>query len=125
MNVNKKNCVLGVVATDDSKSNSSNSQLDQQLASADQPTGSSKQTSTRYKEASDLARMPCVSTTGNGPNGRTVSGFLYRYTKNEVSIVCACHGESFTPAGFVEHAGGIDIAHPLKHITIFPTAFAS
>ncbi|KAL9995661.1 putative Ninja family, Jas TPL-binding domain-containing protein [Helianthus debilis subsp. tardiflorus] len=66
--------------------------------------------------------MPCVSTTGNGPNGRTVSGFLYRYTKNEVSIVCVCHGESFTPARFVEHAGGVDISHPLKHITIFPIA---
>lgn len=79
----------------------------------------------QHQQASVLARMPCVSTTGNGPNGKTVSGFLYRYTKNEVSIVCVCHGDSFSPAGFVEHAGGIDITHPLKHITIFPNAFAS
>ncbi|KAL6555641.1 hypothetical protein OROHE_007313 [Orobanche hederae] len=68
-------------------------------------------------------KMPCVSTTGNGPNGRTVRGFLYKYTKTEVSIVCVCHGSSFSPAGFVEHAGGVDISHPLKHITIVPTAF--
>ncbi|KAI3760264.1 hypothetical protein L1987_50657 [Smallanthus sonchifolius] len=147
--------------TDDSRSNSSNSQLDQQPAStstasveplvlSDQPSGSSKQTTStskltdsnphesgvvnphskpetnsRHQQASLLARMPCVSTTGNGPNGKTVSGFLYRYTKNEVSIVCVCHGRSFSPAGFVEHAGGVDITHPLKHITIFPAAFAS
>ncbi|KAL6500000.1 hypothetical protein OROGR_027910 [Orobanche gracilis] len=68
-------------------------------------------------------KMPCVSTTGNGPNGRTVRGFLYKYTKTEVSIVCVCHGSSFSPAGFVEHAGGVDISHPLKHITIVRSAF--
>ncbi|KVH94220.1 hypothetical protein Ccrd_003723 [Cynara cardunculus var. scolymus] len=151
-------------ATDDSRSNSSNSQLDQQLPNtsvASDPSDSSKPTVSTNKltdstvcepgplkpndqsnlpgsnisnppskldfatqQASFLSRMPCVSTTGNGPNGKTVSGFLYRYTKNEVSIVCVCHGQSFSPAGFVEHAGGVDIIHPLKHITIFPTAFA-
>ncbi|KAK9053550.1 hypothetical protein SSX86_024624 [Deinandra increscens subsp. villosa] len=149
------------VATDDSRSNSSNSQ---HLASStvpapstvdliDQHTGSTTKlmltnsilsersphessvsnplckpdqaTIQKRQSASFLARMPYVSTTGNGPNGKTVSGFLYRYTKNEVSIVCVCHGHSFTPAAFVEHAGGVDIAHPLRHITIFLTAFAS
>ncbi|KAI7753077.1 hypothetical protein M8C21_017518, partial [Ambrosia artemisiifolia] len=123
----------GVVTTDGSRSNTSNSQLDQKLASTsaasvgpyDQLPVNAPGTSIQHKEASALARMPCVSTTGNGPNGRTVSGFLYRYTKNEVTILCVCHGESFSPAGFVEHAGGVGIAHPLKHITIFPTAFAS
>ncbi|PWA44190.1 ninja family, Jas TPL-binding domain protein [Artemisia annua] len=155
-------------ATDDSRSNSSNSQIDQQVTTTStssdpfdpsvQPTCSAKQTistnklsepslvkpinqsnphdqssvsnppskidtSSHQQQASFLARMPCVSTTGNGPNGKTISGFLHRYTKNEVSIVCVCHGRSFSPAGFVEHAGGVDIVHPLKHITIFPTAF--
>ncbi|KAH7862791.1 hypothetical protein Vadar_009589 [Vaccinium darrowii] len=79
------------------------------------------------KDASDktpsLSQMPCVSTTGNGPNGKTITGFLYRYTKTEVSIVCVCHGSSFSPAEFVEHAGGKDITHPLKHITVVPSAF--
>lgn len=146
--------MVGLV-TDDSRSNSSNSQLDQQPASTStttvEPLDPSKKTlsttnlttpstiispnagssphsnpePSSLQQASLLARMPCVSTTGNGPNGKTVSGFLYRYTKHEVSIVCVCHGRSFSPAGFVEHAGGVDIVHPLKHITIFPAAFAS
>ena len=70
-----------------------------------------------------LPQMPCVSTTGNGPNGKTITGFLYRYTKAEISIVCVCHGSSFSPAEFVEHAGGIDITHPLRHITMIPSSF--
>ncbi|XVF21338.1 hypothetical protein REPUB_Repub12eG0082200 [Reevesia pubescens] len=70
-----------------------------------------------------LRNMPCVSTTGNGPNGKTINGFLYRYTKSEVSIICVCHGSSFTPAEFVQHAGGSDVSHPLRHITVIPTAF--
>lgn len=70
-------------------------------------------------------RMPCVSTTGNGPNGKTVMGFLYTYTKTEVSIVCVCHGTSFSPAQFVEHAGGAtDVTNPLRHITMVPFPFA-
>ncbi|KAL8139022.1 hypothetical protein V2J09_005023 [Rumex salicifolius] len=66
--------------------------------------------------------MPCVATTGNGPNGKRITGFLYKYTKLEVSIVCICHGTSFSPAGFVEHAGGVGIENPLRHITISPSA---
>lgn len=73
--------------------------------------------------SSSLLHMPCVSTTGNGPNGKTITGLLYRYTKTEVSIVCVCHGSSFSPEGFVKHAGGNDISHPLRHITIVPSAF--
>ncbi|XP_068665599.1 AFP homolog 2-like isoform X2 [Aristolochia californica] len=69
-----------------------------------------------------LPQMPCVSTTGDGPNGKTIMGFLYRYTKTEVSIVCVCHGSSFSPAEFVKHAGGSDVSHPLKHIIVVPSA---
>ncbi|CAM8982943.1 unnamed protein product [Rhodiola kirilowii] len=69
-----------------------------------------------------LAKMPCVSTTGTGPEGKTVRGFLYRYTKEEVCIVCVCHGCSFSPAKFVEHAGGRDVENPLRHITVIPSA---
>ncbi|KAL9673283.1 hypothetical protein QQ045_029539 [Rhodiola kirilowii] len=76
------------------------------------------------KTSSPLSQMPCVSTTGNGPDGKTITGFLYRYnTTAEVSIVCVCHGESFTPAEFVKHAGGIGVSHPLRHITVVPSAF--
>ncbi|KAL2239226.1 AFP homolog 2-like [Sesamum indicum] len=67
-------------------------------------------------------RMHRVSTTGNGPKGRTVTGFLYRYTRTEVSIMCVCHGSSFSPAEFVEHAGGVDVSNPLRHITVVPWA---
>ncbi|KAK8588455.1 hypothetical protein V6N12_022895 [Hibiscus sabdariffa] len=69
-----------------------------------------------------IRNMPCVSTTGNGPNGKTINGFLYRYTKSEVSIICVCHGSSFTPAEFVQHAGGSDVSHPLRHFTVIPSA---
>ncbi|XP_021736936.1 ninja-family protein AFP2-like [Chenopodium quinoa] len=69
-----------------------------------------------------FSQMPCVSTTGNGPNGKTLTGFLYKYSKAEVSIICVCHGASFSPAGFVEHAGGVDVEYPLKHIRVVPFA---
>ncbi|KAL9228340.1 hypothetical protein vseg_003932 [Gypsophila vaccaria] len=71
-----------------------------------------------------LPQMPCVSTTGNGPEGKTITGFLYKYSKAEVSIVCVCHGTSFSPAGFVEHAGGVDVEHPLRHIRVAPFALS-
>jgi hypothetical protein len=73
-----------------------------------------------------LPQMPYVSTKGNGPNGKTVNGFLYTYSKcDEVSIVCVCHGSTFSPAEFVQHAGGTDITHPLRHITVNSSAFGS
>ncbi|WOG81142.1 hypothetical protein DCAR_0100287 [Daucus carota subsp. sativus] len=78
-------------------------------------------TQSECNSASPLPQMPCVSTTGNGPNGKTITGFLYRYTKTEVCIVCVCHGTSFSPAEFVKHAGGVDVEHPLRHITIVPS----
>lgn len=79
---------------------------------------------TECNGASYLPQMPCVSTTGNGPNGKTITGFLYRYTKTEVCIICVCHGTSFSPAEFVKHAGGVDVEHPLRHITIVPSDLA-
>ncbi|KAI3726165.1 hypothetical protein L1987_65962 [Smallanthus sonchifolius] len=63
--------------------------------------------------------MPCVSTKGDGPDGRRIQGFLYRYGKGEeVRIVCVCHGSFLTPAEFVKHGGGGDVDHPLKHIIV-------
>ncbi|KAL6271158.1 hypothetical protein ACE6H2_028069 [Prunus campanulata] len=74
-------------------------------------------------QTSSLPQMPYVSTTGNGPNGKTIHGFLYSYTKSEISIVCVCHGSTFSPAEFVQHAGGTDVSQPLRHITVIPSAF--
>ncbi|KAB2636595.1 ninja-family protein [Pyrus ussuriensis x Pyrus communis] len=70
-----------------------------------------------------LPQMPYVSTTGTGPNGKTVHGLLYRYTESEITIVCVCHGTTFSPAEFVQHAGGTDVSQPLRHITVIPSAF--
>ncbi|VFQ68525.1 unnamed protein product [Cuscuta campestris] len=71
-----------------------------------------------------MMNMPCVSTKGEGPNGRKIEGFLYRYKKGEeVRIVCVCHGSFLTPAEFVKHAGGGDVSHPLKHIIVTPSCF--
>ncbi|KAL5746741.1 hypothetical protein ACOSP7_023712 [Xanthoceras sorbifolium] len=68
-----------------------------------------------------MTQMPSVSTTGDGPNGRKVKGFLYKYMKGQVSIVCVCHGSFLSPAEFVKHAGGRDVLNPMKHITVRPT----
>ncbi|KAG8367378.1 hypothetical protein BUALT_Bualt16G0065800 [Buddleja alternifolia] len=48
--------------------------------------------------------LPWVSTTGSGPNGRTISGVTYRYSPTQIRIVCACHGSHMSPEEFVHHA---------------------
>ncbi|KAF3339693.1 ninja-family protein mc410 [Carex littledalei] len=50
--------------------------------------------------------LPWVSTTGSGPNGKTISGVTYRYgpAKEQLRIVCACHGTHLSPEEFVHHA---------------------
>ncbi|XP_039113757.1 protein NINJA homolog 1-like [Dioscorea cayenensis subsp. rotundata] len=48
--------------------------------------------------------LPWVSTTGSGPNGKTISGVTYKYNKDQIKIVCACHGTHMTPEEFVQHA---------------------
>lgn len=79
----------------------------------------------RAKSMGDVERimmqeMPCVCTKGL-PNGKRVEGFLYKYRKGEeVRIVCVCHGSFLTPAEFVKHAGGGNVANPLRHIVVNP-----
>lgn len=48
--------------------------------------------------------LPWVSTTGPGPNGKTISGVTYQYDRNQRKIVCACHGSHMTEEEFVQHA---------------------
>ncbi|GJY65521.1 ninja-family protein mc410 [Tanacetum coccineum] len=48
--------------------------------------------------------LPWVSTTGPGPNGKTISGVTYRYSGTQIRIVCACHGSHLSPEEFVQHA---------------------
>lgn len=79
----------------------------------------SRSNGVREMDKNFMEEMPCVSTRGEGPNGRRIEGFLYQYRKGEeVRIVCVCHGSFLTPAEFVKHAGGGDVAHPLRHIVV-------
>ncbi|KAK7411332.1 hypothetical protein VNO78_02765 [Psophocarpus tetragonolobus] len=70
-----------------------------------------------------LRQMPSVATKGDGPNGKRIEGFLYKYRSGQVCIVCVCHGNFLTPAEFVMHAGGREVANPMKHITVFSNPF--
>ncbi|KAJ6936497.1 ninja-family protein AFP3-like [Populus alba x Populus x berolinensis] len=71
-----------------------------------------------------LEDMPCVSTKGDGSNGKRIEGFLYQYRKGEeVRIVCVCHGSFLSAAEFVKHAGDGDVEQPLQHIVVNPPPF--
>lgn len=65
-----------------------------------------------------LRKMPSVTTTGDGPKGKRIEGLLYKYKGGQVSILCLCHGTFLSPAEFVMHAGGNQVADPMKHITL-------
>lgn len=77
----------------------------------------------RSEDLKILRKMPSVTTTGDGPGGRRIQGFLYTYRKGQVYIVCVCHGHFLSPAEFVMHAGGTDVANPMKHITVHSHSF--
>ncbi|XP_072061373.1 uncharacterized protein [Arachis hypogaea] len=70
-----------------------------------------------------LRQIPSVTTTGDGPNGRRVEGFLYKYRNRQACIVCVCHGNFLTPAEFVMHAGGKEVENPMKQITVYFSPF--
>ncbi|XP_054809400.1 ninja-family protein AFP2-like isoform X2 [Prosopis cineraria] len=73
--------------------------------------------------SNSMEDMPCVFTQGTGPNGKRIEGILYRYGRGqEVRIMCVCHGNFLSPAEFVRHAGGGDVAHPLRHIVVNPSS---
>ncbi|XP_051115200.1 ninja-family protein 6-like [Andrographis paniculata] len=70
--------------------------------------------------------MPYVSTRGYGPNCPKIAGILYRYrSRNDLKIVCVCHGMFLSPAEFVKHGGGSEVAaaQPLRHIVVVPFPF--
>ncbi|RZC62171.1 hypothetical protein C5167_023908 [Papaver somniferum] len=108
-----------VVVTDHVETN----QLKKVTTTNEEETNKSPKAATQVPQIKSLPKMPCVSTVGDGPGGKTITGFLYRYTNAEVSIVCVCHGSSFSPAEFVKHAGRTDVSQPLKHITVLPSPF--
>ena len=58
----------------------------------------------KFGGSGSLPNLPWVSTTGPGPNGRTISGVTYRFRTNQIKIVCACHGLHMPPEDFIQHA---------------------
>ncbi|CAM8923495.1 unnamed protein product [Rhodiola kirilowii] len=58
----------------------------------------------KFGGSGSCPNLPWVSTTGPGPNGRTISGVTYRFSLTKIKIVCACHGSHLTPEEFVRHA---------------------
>lgn len=47
--------------------------------------------------------LPWVSTTGGGPNGKTISGVTYKHDSRTL-VVCACHGSHMSYEEFMQHA---------------------
>ncbi|XP_074360091.1 ninja-family protein AFP3-like [Apium graveolens] len=69
------------------------------------------------REFKKVSEMPHVYTT---ICGRKINGYLSKYNQEETRILCACHAFSMTPAEFIKHAGGGDVAFPERHITVKP-----
>ncbi|OMO58255.1 hypothetical protein COLO4_34790 [Corchorus olitorius] len=58
----------------------------------------------KFGGSGSYPNLPWVSTTGTGPHSRTISGVTYRFSANQIKIVCACHGTHMSPEEFVRHA---------------------
>eukprot|EP00250_Pteridium_aquilinum_P030259 c4095_g1_i2 orf=615-3179(+) len=58
--------------------------------------------------------LPWVYTTGS--TGRTVSGVLYRLSRTQLRVVCACHGKHMSPVEFAQHASGVDVVNAEKNM---------
>ncbi|CAL9039630.1 unnamed protein product [Musa banksii] len=61
--------------------------------------------------------LPWVSATGPGPKGKTISGVTYKYSKNQVKVVCACHGSHMSPEEFLRHASA-DAMNPENSMSL-------
>uniref|UniRef100_A0A0D6QZK9 Tify domain-containing protein n=1 Tax=Araucaria cunninghamii TaxID=56994 RepID=A0A0D6QZK9_ARACU len=70
----------------------------------------------KFGGTGNLPDLPWVSTTGRGPNGKTISGVMYRYNRTQVRIVCACHGRHMAPNEFVQHANDADVPNPDNNV---------
>ncbi|KAM7275390.1 hypothetical protein ACFE04_017256 [Oxalis oulophora] len=72
----------------------------------------------KFGGSGSFPNLPWVSTTGHGPNGRTISGVTYRFSANQIRIVCACHGSHMSPEEFVRHASEA----PTEPVGNFPSS---
>ncbi|CAN6578061.1 unnamed protein product [Malus baccata var. baccata] len=50
-----------------------------------------------------------------------IEGILYA-RNGQVQILCVCHGIYHSPAEFIKHGGGKEVANPLKHIIVRPSS---
>ncbi|KAK9715381.1 hypothetical protein RND81_06G161400 [Saponaria officinalis] len=58
----------------------------------------------KFGGSGSFPNLPWVSTTGSGPNGKTICGVTYKFNATQIKIVCACHGMHLSPEEFVRHA---------------------
>lgn len=77
------------------------------------------------QKSASIPELPWVSTTGVGPNGKTISGVMYISSRRQIRLVCSCHGKHMSPAEFVEHSGSIDLSNPERNILVNPFPFLS
>ncbi|KAL0920899.1 hypothetical protein M5K25_007917 [Dendrobium thyrsiflorum] len=76
----------------------------------------------RFGGCGSYPDLPWVTTTGQGPNGKTISGVTYKYNQNQIKIVCACHGIHMSPEEFVQHASSEVLnSENNPNLTSFPT----
>ncbi|KAF5185066.1 Ninja-like protein, partial [Thalictrum thalictroides] len=87
---------------DKNKRNSTNQQLEGLLEGSAIRPGIAP--GLKFGGSGSYPDLTWVSTTCTGPNGRTISGVTYRFDKNQVRIVCACHGSHMSPEEFLQHA---------------------
>ncbi|XP_022749841.1 ninja-family protein mc410-like [Durio zibethinus] len=76
----------------------------------------------KFGGSGSYPNLPWVSTTGTDPQGRTISGVTYRFSANQIKIVCACHGTHMSPEEFVRHASE-ECANPENNngLSTFPS----
>ncbi|XP_020528662.1 ninja-family protein Os05g0558800 isoform X2 [Amborella trichopoda] len=58
--------------------------------------------SVKFGGSGSFPDLPWVSATGS--NGKTISGVTYKYDRNQIKIVCACHSYHMSPDEFLHHA---------------------
>lgn len=77
----------------------------------------------RFGGCGSYPDLPWVSATGQGPNGKTISGVTYKYNENQIKIVCACHGTHMSPDEFVQHASAKTVnSENSPNLASFPTS---
>lgn len=75
------------------------------------------------EKRASILDLPWVSTTGVGPNGKTINGVMYISKTKQVRLVCSCHGNHMSPTEFVEHSGSTDLSNPERSIVVNPFPF--